>query len=485
MARVLIKKIEDTIIRHRMLRKNEMVLIAFSGGPDSMVLLDALDKLKSKYGIRLCLAHFNHRLRGKAAEEDAEFAEKTANERKLMFIGSSADVAAYAKENKLSIEAAGRKLRYEFFLRSSLTVGASKVALGHTADDQAETLLMRLIRGAGPGGLAGIPPIRRLDERSGLKIIRPLITSWRSEIEQYLGERQLDSRRDVSNEQPEYFRNRIRLELIPHLEKEYNPQIKQHFAAAASALAIENDFLSGEAELLAGETLIERRQEWVVFDARMLTRLHPALRPRIFSKLLKMARPQASMLETIHFMEADALLAAGGKMHLPGGLSLEVSEGAGLISSSSAESARKRKSFLVDLSGVRAIPELNLAVKTVLMRKISAPSRLIRLCTPSRQYFNLKAVREPLEIRTRRPGDSFSPLGMSGSKKLKDFFIDKKVPRFLRDYIPLLVSDGRIMWVMGYAIDKRFMLKSNSTSALRVDYERAPSGTLPEKRPNR
>ncbi len=460
-----------------MVSGGEAVLVGFSGGPDSVCLLDVLDQLKAKYRFRLYVAHFNHKLRGKSSEEDAQFAEEAVRRRKLIFISSSADVAAYADENKLSLEAAGRRLRYEFFRRSSFSVGATRVALGHTADDQAETMLMRLIRGAGPEGLAGIPPIRPLDKNSNLLIIRPLIGTWRSEIMEYVEEKKLEVRIDKSNQSLEFFRNRVRLELIPHIEREFNPLIKQRLVSAAAALSTDNDFLATESDLLAQETLLERHKGWILFDARMLAQLHPALRKRIISRLVSLAHPEPPMLEAPHFAAAEkALAAGGGRLDLPGRLILEVSEGAGLISLPPARKAPPKKAFAIDHSGTHAIPELGLLVKTTI-QKTSSPSRLIRQCTPTRQYFDLKKVKGPLEVRVRRPGDAFQPLGTLGRKKLKDFFIDKKVPRFLRQRVPLLVSDSRIMWVMGYAIDEHFMLKPTSTSALRVDYEKASPGT--------
>jgi tRNA(Ile)-lysidine synthase len=475
MRKEFIKVVEQTVQRHHMFSDGELIMVAFSGGPDSVCLLDVLERLKSKYGVRLCLAHFNHKLRGRAAEEDALFAEEVAKRRKMMFVSSAGDVADYAKEHRLSTEEAGRILRYEFFLRSSLSTGAAKVALGHTADDQAETILMRLIRGAGPGGLAGIPPTRPLNETKGITIVRPLINTWRSDIMQFLEEKKLVFREDASNKEPDYFRNRIRLQLIPHLEKEFNPQIKQRLAGTASSLAIENDFLAKEGSLLAEEVVLERRPHWVVFDAKMLGGLHPALRARILLRLMKMVRPNPPMLEASHIAGMDIILSSGGKIQLPARICLEISEGAGLIMDLSARSTPPKQAVPISLSGTTAIAALNLVVKTGVLQKISSPSRLVHLCTPTRQYFDLRTIRPPLEIRVRRAGDSFLPLGSRGRKKLKDFFIDKKVPRFLRQHIPLLISHGKIIWIMGYAIDEHFKLTPDSTSALRVDYERVPT----------
>lgn len=463
---------EETIERHEMLQDGDSALVALSGGPDSVCMLDLLGELREKFSLSLCVAHFDHKLRPETAAQDAEFARETAGRRGLAFVTSSADVRSFAEEEKLSIEDAARRLRYEFLLRSAMSMGANKVAVGHNADDQAETILMRLIRGSGPQGLAGIPPVRRLGGASGPQIIRPLINVWRTDIMRYLRANNLKYREDETNESPEYLRNRIRLELLPKLEKEYNPQIKQRLASAASALAAENDFMETEAKLLAGEIVIERTPRWVVFDSALLGMFHPALRKRVFLALALLAKPDAPMLEASHYAEADSHIRANrGKLDLPGGLRLEISEGAGLISEVSQKPARHRKVFEISIDGTTIVPDMGMTVKTKVMAEIKSPTRLVRMCTPNRQYFDLDAARPPLEIRRRRPGDSFRPLGARGSKKLKDFFIDKKVPRFLRDRVPILVSNGRIMWVMGHAIDEKYRLKPVSSAALRVDYE--------------
>jgi tRNA(Ile)-lysidine synthase len=174
----------------------------------------------------------------------------------------------------------------------------------------------------------------------------------------------------------------------------------------------------------------------------------------------------------LHYSGADTILRSGrGRLDLPGGLRLEVSESAGLISEVSKQCSRSKRVFDVSIDGVTLISDLGMKIRTTVMAEIKSPNRLIRMCTPNRQYFDLDAVRPPIEVRFRRPGDSFRPLGAGGSKKLKDYFIDRKVPRFLRDRIPLLISNGRIMWVMGRAIDNRYRLKPGSGAALRVDYE--------------
>ena len=473
MSNELLKTVKDTIARHEMLRRGDVVVVALSGGPDSVCLLHLLEELGPKLSLRLCVAHFDHRLRGKASADDMGFARALAERKGLAFVTASADVRAFAKREKLSIEDAARRLRYDFLLRSAISMGASRVAVGHNADDQAETILMRLIRGSGPQGLAGIPPVRALGPSGGPRIIRPLIHAWRGDIMRYLRERKLQYREDESNKSPEYLRNRVRLELLPRLEEEYNPRIKQRLASAAAALAAENDFMETEAKLLAGELVTERRPEWLIFNADPLGALHPALRRRVLLALILLAKSDAPMIEATHYEEADAIMRAGrGRLDLPGGLRLELSEGAGLISDAVQKPASPKRDFDVSIDGATIIPDLGILIKIKVMPEVKSPAHLVRMCTPKRQYFDLDAVRTPLRVRVRRPGDSFRPLGTRGTKKLKDFFIDKKIPRFLRDRVPILTSAGKPIWIMGHAIDDRYKVGPGTSAALRVDYER-------------
>ena len=474
MSQPLKKTVAKTITRHSMLEAGDIALVALSGGADSVCLLNVLNELRKKLSFGLCGAYFYHQLRPEAAAGDEEFARKMAAGKGLAFVASSGDVRGFAAEQKLSIEDAARRLRYQFLLRSAIALGANKVATGHHADDQAETVIMRLIRGSAPQGLSGIPPVRQLigGDAGSPQIIRPLIDVWRSDIMSYIRSNKLKYREDESNESPEYLRNRIRLQLLPMLEEEYNPQIKRRLASAASALALENEFIEAESSLLAGEVVVERKPGWVRFDASLLAAFHPALRKRVFSELAFSARRDAGMLQSLHYEEAESLLRSGrGRLDLPGGLRLEISEGAGLISEISKTSVKSRKTYEIAIDGATLIPELGIKIKTTPMTGIKSPARLAGMCSPNRQYFDLDALRIPLEIRFRRPGDAFRPLGARGSKKLKDFFIDKKVPRFLRDRVPLLISNGKIAWAMGYAIDNAYRLKPGSTAALRVDYE--------------
>jgi tRNA(Ile)-lysidine synthase len=219
MSDTLIQQSLNTIIRYKLLQPGEHVLIAISGGADSVALLHALLNLKTKWGLKLHLAHLNHMFRAKAAEMDAEFVRGLAQEKNLTYTIESFDVPAYQRRHKLSPQAAARKIRYQFLNRVAEKIGAHKIALGHTADDQVETVLMRLVQGTGSCGLQGIPPQRD-------RYIRPLIETSRRQIEDFLKQDGISYCQDASNFSPKYLRNKIRLQLLPLLEREYNCNLR-------------------------------------------------------------------------------------------------------------------------------------------------------------------------------------------------------------------------------------------------------------------
>ncbi|OGW14579.1 MAG: tRNA lysidine(34) synthetase TilS, partial [Nitrospirae bacterium GWA2_42_11] len=214
----LLKKVRDTIACHNMLRYGDSVVVGVSGGPDSVCLLYILNELKEDYNLSLHIAHLHHGFRGSEADEDVRFVQSLSKSLGVPAHIDHIDVPSYIKKTKLSKQAGAREVRYRFFNRLADDIGADKIALGHTADDQAETFLMRLLKGSGLHGLTGISPVRD-------RIIRPLIDISSDEIKGYLSERDIRYRIDSSNLSPVYLRNKIRLELIPYLAKEYNPNI--------------------------------------------------------------------------------------------------------------------------------------------------------------------------------------------------------------------------------------------------------------------
>ena len=240
MSRYMLEKTQHSVRKHGLIRRGQHVLVAVSGGADSVAMLLALDELKRLLGIRLTVAHLNHHIRGNEAKKDAEFVRKLAAGLKIPFVGGDADVPRLAKSRGLSIEMAAREARYEFLADAARKKGADVIATAHTADDQAETVLLKLCRGAGSRGLSGIP---RETTINGVRVVRPLLDVTRVEIESFLRRKKQAWREDRTNRDTAYLRNRVRHELLPMLESKLNPGIREALLRTADILREEDDLL--------------------------------------------------------------------------------------------------------------------------------------------------------------------------------------------------------------------------------------------------
>ena len=316
------EKAKRTIERYNMLYSGETVLVGVSGGPDSMALLYLLMDIRNEYGIALKLAHLNHGFREEAAGE-AEFVRKTAVSLGLPVIIRCIDVPAIKETDGLSAQEAARKARYAFFAEAAEEAGASMVALAHTADDQAETVLMRLLRGSGPLGLSGIPPVRKISSqesggrRQGPIIIRPLIECSRKEIEKYISERNIPFVTDSSNLKMDYMRNRVRMELLPFLQG-YNPNIKETLVRTADVARRANQFLDMEADRIY--KTFRDNKEGISMEFKTLKELHPAVSSGVIRKAIKEVKGDLKRVSFQHISDILSLTDFGeGKwsLHLP------------------------------------------------------------------------------------------------------------------------------------------------------------------------
>jgi tRNA(Ile)-lysidine synthase len=266
----VVEKLKATVSRFGLLEKGDRVLVALSGGPDSVALLHGLLNLKPEFHLELYVAHLNHKLRGVESDEDEKFAKKLASDLKLKFFSKKVDVRREAKKRKLSIEETAREVRYRYLERLADRVGANKIALGHQADDQAETFLMRLVRGAGAAGLSGMP-VRRD------KIIRPLIQIKREEIERFLKTDQIPFRLDSSNYLTDFNRNKIRLKLLPVIKKEFNPRIVDSLNRAADIISLQQGYVQKISEQIL-KKIGKKRKGRIVIDAKKFARYDTCLR---------------------------------------------------------------------------------------------------------------------------------------------------------------------------------------------------------------
>ena len=475
-------KVRRYIQESRLLEAGDKLIVAVSGGADSVALWHVLSALRPRLNLQLHLAHLNHLLRGGEAAADAEFARRLAEESNCPYSIEAVAVADYAQEQKISLQDAARKLRYQFLRRLAREQGAAKIALGHNADDQAETVLMRLLRGSGPEGLCAIPPRRD-------KIIRPLLCCTRREILHFLQERQLPYREDSSNQKDIYLRNRVRRRLLPLLLEEYNPRLKRQLNQLAHILRDEESFWRRHILPQWWEkALLAQDQERVVLDAALLRQLPPALQRRLCRKAIACLKGDLQAINYSHIHQIlYALRAKKGEKHfcLPNHLKIityydkliirRQPKGQDLAAMERKKAGRAGEradsggkeavpGLALNIPGVTRLDEFGLSVRAELL---SGGGR--RWQDDCRQaWLDWEKVKQPLLVRRRRPGDIFTPLGMQQGKKLKDFFIDSKTPRSQRDEIPLLTGGGEIIWVMGMRISEKAKITPRTKQILHL-----------------
>ncbi|MDP1808788.1 MAG: tRNA lysidine(34) synthetase TilS [Actinomycetota bacterium] len=420
-----------------MIEPGDGVIVAVSGGPDSTALLFSLSLIRDKYDLRLHVWHLNHLIRPEAREE-ADHVRRLASRLELPCTIEERDVKAHAKKTRRSVQEAGRELRYALLEQLSGRLGASKIAVGHNANDCVETFFINLLRGAGAGGLSGIPPVTG-------KIIRPLIESERSTIVQWLTEQGIDYLTDSSNADKRYLRNRVRLELMPALLA-LSPAATEKITTTMSLLRDEETWLAELSRKSFREVAVSRDGE-VRLDGARLAQAPPALKRRLLR--LAIADLAGSTFDidyaTVQSI-IDKTLAGGGPTNFSGG-------GRAMMSGQDLILAPVRAPFIsafIDSAGGEAqIDHVLISVTITSLATVVLP--------PDKGVLVVDAdkIDWPLEIRPRRPGDWFVPLGMTGKKKLHDFLVDEKVPRRLRDSVPIFVDRKKLAAVGNLRIDER------------------------------
>lgn len=440
----LLSLVRSTIEKYKMISPGDSVLAGVSGGPDSVALLHLLNRLKEELKFSLFAAHLNHMFRGEEADSDARLVKNLAGQWQLPFLTERFDVPEYLKKSGLSPQQGAREVRYRFFEENAARLGANRVALGHHADDQAETVLMNLVRGAGIAGLSGIPPARE-----GV-YIRPLLNARRKEIELYCHTVGIPYRLDCSNQKKVYLRNRVRLELIPLLEEKYNPAVVDSLNRLASIVRDEDEYLEGHARNALKDILISREEGKITLSIERMDHYPAAIKRRViraaYRELAGHGRPPA-------FEHVDRVLEMGlggsyrGTIELPGGILLI--KRYRLMEMINIKSPPPVTDYLYTLKvpGFTGIPEISRGILAEILEAEAAdPHRL-----PSEEaLLDLDRLDGPLYVRRRRDGDVFSPLGMAGKIKLKKFFIGLKVPREQRDAIPIVTCGNDIVWVAGF-----------------------------------
>ncbi len=441
------------IQEHCPIPSQSRLLVAVSGGADSVCLLHILVKLKEELGIELYAAHLNHQLRGAESESDARYVAKLAQSLGVPAIIEKRDVAAYQTQKRISLEEAAREVRYNFLAQTAKTIGTSQVAIGHTKDDHIETILMHLIRGSGTRGLQGLKPHTEWPTADTvITIVRPLLEVSREETQSYCQEYNLGPRLDSSNLSLSPLRNRIRLRLLPLL-KGYNPRAAEALLRTARIAADDTAFLEEEGSRLWHQ--IARRQErTIILDKEPFLELPAALKRQVLRLSLEKLIGNLKDIEARHIEELMNALSkpAGRSLSLPGGLTFTIEYDRYLINEGPSTLSPYP---LLEQELVITIPGKTLLPGWQIEAKITNREDMIEKGDHFTAGFDLDRTGDKLSVRSRKPGDRFCPLGMSQPKKLNEFMIDAKIPRLWRKRIPIVCSPEQIVWVVGGRIDNR------------------------------
>jgi len=462
---MLLEQVKRTIDRYHLLDKGDQLIIGVSAGVDSMVLLHLLNAYRQELDLSLIVAHVNHGLRSEESEKEAELVQKESERLGLIFEYGQFNVKEFQKVWRISLQDAARRIRFHFFNVLLQKYNANKIALGHNADDQVETVLLRLMRGSGLKGLKGMLPIREG------RVIRPLLEVWRREVESFAEEMKIPHLLDSSNLKKNYLRNRLRLSLIPLIEKEYQPNFKKIVLKTSTILRKENDYLERETDKAYQKIIREERGD-LSFRFSEYQSLLPAIQWRILQRILGRICSGEMIMEEGEWLEVGPIYKKLEKpspsflLELPNGMYIEKCYDRVLLRKGRVKPVPPFEVKLIS-PGRTYIEEIGREV--VIEEAVMNDQFKDLYGLPNVILLDYQNLRFPLKLRNFRPGDRFQPLGVKGTQKLKEFFIDHKIPKFERPRIPLLISGDIIAWVVGYRIDERVKVTEKTMRVLKVE----------------
>jgi tRNA(Ile)-lysidine synthase len=472
-----LQSLAKVIQRHRLILRGSIVIVGVSGGMDSLALLHALHQLSASLDYRLHAATLNHQLRGEAGADDARYVEQTATSWGIPVTSAAADVKALAERRNIGVEAAARLARYTFLASVAQQVGAKRIAVAHHADDQAETVLMHILRGSGTQGLGGMTFISPLPINTDFLVIRPFLHFTRAEIAAYGEENGLQPRHDATNDDPSYLRNRIRLEVLPYLQT-INPQIRRALTQLADITTAERRMFEERFELEISDHFAQVSNGQVRMNRSIFqTGIAPAFQRRFITWAAeKLAGPEIE-IGFSHVMAAIEMALSGrvgSQALLPNGLHLRVDyeniviEQGEILLVTNSPLLREGEEINIAIPGVVSIPGTRWELQ-VWSDSRGLPIGL-PVGKPVKGNFEAQlAIPESSSVilRTRRPGDRFAPLGLHGhTQKLHKWMIDHKLAAALRDRVPVLEVDGQVAAFLtpdGWIIDDHFAVRIETT----------------------
>lgn len=465
----MINKVKQYIENYKMLEKGDQIIVGVSGGADSVCLFHVLLELRKEYELTLHVIHVNHGIRGEEALRDEEFVRELCRKEEVSFQAVHKDIPLLAKEGRMSVEEAGRKARYEVFNQYFLAYKCNKIAIAHNKNDTAETILFHMFRGSGLSGLTGISPVRD-------RIIRPLLCLERREIESYLQERGISYLNDSTNFTLDYTRNKIRLKVLKEAE-DINSRAVSHIAMAGETFREIQEYIEKSAVKAAEKILVKGEENEIFLQIEELLAEDIVIQKEVVRKAFWQLSESLKDIDLFHVMSVLQLVKKqpGRQIDLPYGITavreynhIELKAKRELISKATeakarADTAPQPRELLIP--GVTPLFDEGKSIKTSVINYKKNMIIPQSICT---KWFDYDKIKDTVLIRYRKQGDYLCIDKKGGTKKLKAFLIDEKIPRQKRDVLPLLADGSHIMWVIGSRISEAYKVDENTRRILQI-----------------
>jgi tRNA(Ile)-lysidine synthase len=477
----MLEKAIKTIKQFDQISKGDKVLVGISGGPDSVALLLVLSQMTRRFGFSLVAAHLNHGLRGKKSDADEQFAREMANNLKIPFVSKKIDLKSQRRRRKGSLEEIAREERYNYLISVASRRGCKKVAVGHHADDNAETLLMNFIRGSGPKGLGGIPPVRPL-KGDDILLVRPLIEVTRDEIIAFLKKEEQDFCIDETNSDTAFRRNKIRHDLVPQIKNDYNPSITAVLNDTAEVMRSVDEFIESEIQHKM-DSVVNKTEDVVSFKQRSIKSIHPFIRKAIIRRVLRDNFGVGIELNRLEEISRFIQASRAGTIKLPNSIVVMKEYSDLIIRKQETEKEEFEKQLKVpgrvllgyfgtqlsldiienEFYGTEPGPS-NVSFTDIWQKIISGRQIFVK------ELFDADKIDcDRISMRNRRKGDKYCPIGLGHNKDIKSIMIDEKIPVALRPKIPLLLNGDEIMWMIGYRINEKYKITEETRKILKVE----------------
>ena len=460
---MIFEKVLSTINKHELIQKGDKIVVGLSGGPDSVCLLHILSRLKDKFDLEIYAAHLNHQIRGIEAQKDAFYISKLCEEMGITFFIKSINVPEYCEKNGVSIEEGARKLRYEMFYEVKNNTRANKIAIGHNLNDQAETILMRIMRGTGLQGLKGIEYIR-----DGV-IIRPILDIERSDIEKYCEQNNLNPRIDKTNLESIYTRNKIRLELIPYMKDNFNSNIIESISRMGNSLRSDNDYIENES-LIKFKEVSNINDDSVEINLSSYINLHNSIKVRILRNSIKHILGDTNFIDQRHIddiLDLEDESKIDKVINLPRGIFVYRKKNSIILTNKEIVIEEIEFCYNIPSNGFIKIKEIGTIIETQVVN-INKYKR--SKSDKSSKWFDFNKIKGGIVVRNRRSGDKIKLSG--GSKKVKDLFIDIKIPKEDRCKIPIIADSQGILSVGDFRNSEDYKIDEKTKEVLKVSFKK-------------